>query len=105
MNPSHPSLRFQAHLAFPQVMPSDQICQKSFQVRPTTTHGQKDSAAKIKDRLTKDKNGQLPTMHIAGGILPVPDRNSTVFLLPSFSYDSNDVCRRLPYADRVRQEK
>lgn len=58
---THPSLRFQAHLAFPQGLPSNQKCQKSLQARPTPTHGQKDSAAKIKDRLTNDKNGQLPT--------------------------------------------
>jgi len=58
---THPSLRFQAHLAFPQGLPSIQKCQKSLQARPTPTHGQKDSAAKIKDRLTNDKNGQLPT--------------------------------------------
>ncbi len=59
-----PSLRFQAHLAFPQGLPSDQKCQKSLQARPTPTHGQKDSAAKIKDRLTNDKNGQLVTRYI-----------------------------------------
>ncbi len=57
---THPSLRFQAHLAFPQGLPSVQKCQKSLQARPTPTHGQEDSAAKIKDRLTNDKNGQLP---------------------------------------------
>jgi len=61
---THPSLRFQAHLAFPQGLPSIQKCQKSLQARPTPTHGKKDSAAKIKDRLTNDKNGQLVT----GGI-------------------------------------
>lgn len=59
-----PSLVFHAHLAFPQGLPSDQKCQKSLQARPTTTHGQKDSAAKIKDRLTNYNNGQL----VAGGI-------------------------------------
>ena len=64
MNPTLPSLRFQAHLAFPQGLLSDQKCQKSLQARPTPTHGQKDSAAKIKDRITNDKNGQLVT----GGI-------------------------------------
>ncbi len=56
-----PSLRFQAHLAFPQGLPSVQKCQKSLQARPTPTHGQKDSAAKIKDKNTEDKNGQLVT--------------------------------------------
>jgi len=61
---THPSLRFQAHLAFPQGLPSVQKCQKSLQARPTPTLGQKDSAAKIKDKLTNDKNGQLPTRGI-----------------------------------------
>ena len=59
-----PSLRFQAHLAFPQSLPSIQKCQKSLQARPTPTQGQKDSAAKIKDRISKDKNGQLVTKAI-----------------------------------------
>jgi hypothetical protein len=61
---THPSLRFQAHLAFPQGLHSDQKCQKSLQARPTPSLGQKVSAAKIKDRLTNDKNGQLPTRGI-----------------------------------------
>jgi hypothetical protein len=56
-----PSLRFQAHLAFPQGLPTIQKCQKSLQARPTPTHGLKDSAAKIKDILANDKNGQLVT--------------------------------------------
>jgi len=56
-----PSLRFQAHLAFTQGLPSIQKCQKSLQTRPAPTHGQKDIAAKIKDRLTNDNNGQLVT--------------------------------------------
>jgi len=61
---SPPSLRFQAHLAFPQGLPTYQKCQKSLQARPTPTHGLKDCAAKIKDRISNDKNGQLVT----GGI-------------------------------------
>lgn len=60
MLPRNPSLHFQAHLAFKQGFPTNQKCQKSLQSRPTLTHGQKDSAAKINDRLTIDKNGQLP---------------------------------------------
>jgi hypothetical protein len=28
---------------------------------PTQTHGKKDNAAKMKDRITEDKNGQLVT--------------------------------------------
>jgi len=59
-----PSLRFHAHLAFPLGLPSIQKCQKSLQAHPAPTHAQKDIAAKIKDRLTNDKNGQLVT----GGI-------------------------------------
>jgi len=59
-----PSLRFQAHLAFSQGLPSFQKCQKSLQARPTPTLGLKDSAAKIKDRITEDKNGQLVTRYI-----------------------------------------
>jgi len=56
-----PTLRFQAHLAFPQGLPSIQKCQKSLQVHPTPMHGQKDSEAKI-NRLDNDpKNGQLVT--------------------------------------------
>jgi len=58
---THPSLRFQAHLAFPQGLPSVQKCQKSLQARPTPTLGQKDSAAKIKDRLTREINNETPT--------------------------------------------
>ncbi len=58
------SLRFQADLAFPLGLPTDQKCQKSLQARPTPSHGQKDSAAKIKDSLSKDKNGQLVTRYI-----------------------------------------
>jgi len=64
MNPTLPSLRFQAHLAFPQCLPSIQKCQKSLQSLPTPTHRHKDNAAKIKNRLTNDKNGQLPTSGI-----------------------------------------
>jgi len=59
-----PSLRFQAHLAFPQSLPTIQKCQKSLQARPTPTHALKGSAAKIKNILTNDKNGQLVTRYI-----------------------------------------
>jgi hypothetical protein len=58
------SLPFQAHLAFPQCLSSTLKCQKSLQARPTRTRAQKDSAAKIKDGLTNDKNGQLVTQYI-----------------------------------------
>ena len=55
---THPSLRFQAHLAFPQGLPSNQKCQKSLQARPTPTHGQKDSAANLTEYKTTNKNRQ-----------------------------------------------
>jgi hypothetical protein len=58
-----PSLRFQAHLAFPQGLPSIQKCQKSLQAHPAQTHGQKDSAAKI-ERLTREINNETPTHNI-----------------------------------------
>ena len=67
-----PSLRFQAHLAFPQGLPSIQKCQKSLKARPSPTHGQKNSTTKIKGRLTNDKNGQLVT----GGIFYCRDSAS-----------------------------
>ncbi len=59
-----PSLRFKAHLAFPEGLPTDQKCQKSFQARSAPTLGQRDSAAKIKDEISEDKNGQLVTRYI-----------------------------------------
>lgn len=59
-----PSLRSQAYLAFPQGLPSIQKCQKSLQARPAPTHGQKDNAAKFKERLTKKTNNETPTKSI-----------------------------------------
>ena len=53
MNPTHPSLRFQAHLAFPQGLPAIPKCQKSLQALPSPTHGLKDNVAKIKDRIIR----------------------------------------------------
>jgi len=44
--------------------PQSKKCQKSLQARPTPTHGLKDSAAKIKDGISEDKNGQLVTKAI-----------------------------------------
>ena len=74
------SLRFKTHLAlltnylismefvntlyFPQCLPSILKCQKSLQAFLSPTHGLKDNAAKIKDRLRNDKNGQLVTRYI-----------------------------------------
>ena len=59
-----PSLRCQAHWQNTQSQRHNQILPKSLPALPTPTHGQKDNAAKIKDRITEDKNGQLVT----GGI-------------------------------------
>ncbi len=61
-NPTHkPSLRFQAHWQNAQSQRVNQILPKSLTALPTQTHGLKDNAAKINDRFTNDKNGQLPT--------------------------------------------
>jgi len=56
-----PSLRCQAHWQNAQSQRYDQILPKSLPTLPTPTQGQKDNAAKIEDRMTKDKNGQLVT--------------------------------------------
>jgi len=61
---SHPSLRFQAHWAFPQGLPTDQKCQKSLPARPTPTHGKMDNAANLKYKLIKNNKGQLVTRNI-----------------------------------------
>jgi len=54
-----PSLRCQAHWQNAQSQRYNQLLPKSLPALPTPTHGQKDNAAKIKDRKLKDKNGQL----------------------------------------------
>ena len=59
-----PSLRCQAHWQNTQSQRYNQILPKSLPARPTPTHRQNDNAAKRKDRISKDKNGQLVT----GGI-------------------------------------
>jgi len=46
----------QAHWQNAQSQRYNQILPKSLSALPTTTHGQKDNAAKIKERMTKDKN-------------------------------------------------
>jgi hypothetical protein len=56
-----PSLRCQAHWQNTQSQRHNQILPKSLPALPTPTHGQKDNTAKIKDRITEDKNGQLVT--------------------------------------------
>ncbi len=56
---SLPSLRCQAHWQNPQSQRYNQISPKSLPARPTPTHGLKENAAKIKDNITNDKNGQL----------------------------------------------
>ena len=53
-----PTLRSHTHLQATQATTQIQSLQKSM---PTLTHGQKDNAAKMKDRKTNDKNGQLVT--------------------------------------------
>ena len=67
-NPTLPSLRCQAHWQNAQSQRYNQILPKSLPAHPTQLHKQKDNAAKIKDRLTDDKNGQLVTaciVHLA----------------------------------------
>lgn len=59
-----PSLRCQAHWQNAQSNRYIQILPKSLPALPTPTHVQKDNAAKIKDRITEDKNGQLVTRYI-----------------------------------------
>lgn len=56
-----PSLRCQSHWKNAQIQCFNQILPKSLTALPTPTHGLKDSAAKIKNKLTNDKNGQLVT--------------------------------------------
>jgi len=74
-----PSLRCQAHWQNAQSQRYDQILPKSLPARPTPTHGQKDNAAKIKDRISNDKNGQLVT----GGIFYC--RDSGYFSVSAFN--------------------
>lgn len=57
-------MEFVNTLYFPQCLPSILKCQKSLQAHPSPPHGQKDSAAKIRDRITKAMNGQLVTRYI-----------------------------------------
>jgi hypothetical protein len=97
------SLRFKAHLAFPQCLPSILKCQKSLQAHPTPTHGQKDNAAKIKDRLRNDKNGQLVTRYIKNWAYSTKNKvfSSHITLygltgsyseMPNFSYTHPSDC-------------
>lgn len=55
------SLRCQAHWQNTQSQRYDQILPKSRPALPTLPLGLKDNAAKIKDKNTEDKNGQLVT--------------------------------------------
>ena len=59
-----PSLRCKAHWQNAQSPRYNQILPKSLPALPTPTHRQKDNAAKIKDKNTEDKNGQLVTSGI-----------------------------------------
>ena len=56
-----PSLRCKAHWQNAQSQRYDQILPKNLPALPALTLGQTDNAAKIKDRNTEDKNGQLVT--------------------------------------------
>jgi hypothetical protein len=58
-NLKYPSLRCQAHWQNAQSQRPNQILPKSLPALPTPAHGQKDNAAKMKDRISGDKNGQL----------------------------------------------
>jgi hypothetical protein len=101
-----PSLRFQAHLAFPQGLPSVQKCQKSLQARPTPTHGLKDNAAKIKDRITKDKNGQLVTRYIKNWADTTEIKGcSSLQTLYRFDSDVLRSAQLFIYRNRYRQAK
>jgi len=55
IQPLHPSLRFQAHWQNAPSQRYNQISPKSLQALPTPTQGQKDNAAKIKDRLKNER--------------------------------------------------
>jgi len=92
-----PSLRCKAHWQNAQSPRYDQILPKSLPALPTPTHGQKDNAAKIKDRITEDKNGQLVTRYIKNWahttVFQVYSSNLTLcgltgnrFETPNFSY-------------------
>jgi len=59
-----PSLRCKAHWQNAQSQRYDQILPKSLPALPALTLGQTDNAAKIKDRIKEDKNGQLVTKAI-----------------------------------------
>ena len=59
-----PSLRCKAHWQNAQSQRYDQILPKNLPALPALTLGQTDNAAKIKDRNTEDKNGQLVTKAI-----------------------------------------
>ena len=66
-----PSLRYQAHLAYPQGLPSVQKCQKSLPAHPALPHRLKklhQKAIKHIDNQLYNKNGQLVTaciVHLA----------------------------------------
>lgn len=61
------SLRLKAPLAFPhKACPQLKNAKRAFKSVPLT-HGQKESAVKIKERLTNDKNGQIVKRYIKYG--------------------------------------
>ncbi len=91
------SLRCKAHWQNAQSQRCDQILPKSLPALPTLTLRQKDNAAKIKHRITEDKNGQLVTTcikHLAeSGLSSVSARiksscnlTGKCFEMPNVSY-------------------
>gem|GEM_PF-1629812 len=78
-NPTHSSLRCQAHWQNTKSQRYNQILPKSLPALPTPTHGQKNNAAKIKNGISEDYNGQLVT----GGIFYC--RDSGYFSVSAFN--------------------
>jgi hypothetical protein len=92
-----PSLRCKAHWQNAQSQRYDQILPKSLPALPTPTLGQKDNAAKIKDRITEYNNGQLVTRYIknwadttefqvCSSHLTLCGLTVNCYVMPNFSY-------------------
>jgi len=98
-----PSLRCQAHWQNAQSQRHNQILPKSLTALPTPTHRQKDNAAKSKDRLTNDKNGQLVTTcikHLAvSGLSSVSARIKSSCNLIGYSFVMPNVSYTQPLSD------
>ena len=59
-NPTHPSLRCQAHWQNAHSQRYNQILPKSLPARPTQTHGGQDSAANLTDNEIKRQKSPVP---------------------------------------------